>query len=167
MANAVNLIDGLDGLATGVIAIAAGGEHALALRSDGSVVAWGSNRNGKLGDGTTTDHLTPVAVAGGLRFRQVSASGNGDHTCGLVTDNRVYCWGLNSTGALGDGTTTRRLTPVAVAGGRFYSQLSAGASHTCGKTAGGVAYCWGDNLYGQLGDGTMNQRLKPVPVAGT
>jgi alpha-tubulin suppressor-like RCC1 family protein len=87
-------------------------------------------------------------------------------TCGETTLNRAYCWGSNVAGQLGDGTTLTRLTPVAVAGGRFYSQVSAGASHTCGKTGAAVGYCWGENADGQLGDGTTTDRNSPVAVAG-
>jgi alpha-tubulin suppressor-like RCC1 family protein len=73
---------------------------------------WGSNDQGQLGDGTTSQHLTPVGVVGGLHFRQVSAGG--DHSCGVTTENRAFCWGNNQGGQLGDGTTTNRLTPIAV-----------------------------------------------------
>ena len=73
-------------------------------------------------------------------------------------------WGT-TLGQLGDGTTTRRLTPVAVAGGLFFSQVSAG-SQTCGRTSGAVGYCWGENSEGQLGDGTTTDRHTPVAVAG-
>jgi len=61
-------------------------------------------------------------------------STEGFHTCGETTQNRAYCWGDNYYGQLGDGTTTRRLTPVAVAGGLFFSQMSAGYGWTCGRT---------------------------------
>ncbi|MBA3317410.1 MAG: hypothetical protein H0T50_04885 [Gemmatimonadales bacterium] len=74
--------------------------------------------------------------------------------------------GDNTYGQLGDGTTTRRLTPVAVAGSLFFSQVSAGSEHTCGRTPAAVAYCWGHNGSGQLGDGTTTNRLRPVAVAG-
>jgi alpha-tubulin suppressor-like RCC1 family protein len=88
------------------------------------------------------------------------------HTCGEGTNNRVYCWGYNSHGQLGDGTTTNRPTAVAVLGGLFFAQATAGGFHTCAKTSGGVAYCWGRNQYGQLGDGTQGKRLTPTPVMG-
>jgi alpha-tubulin suppressor-like RCC1 family protein len=89
------------------------------------------------------------------------------HTCGLTPDNRAYCWGSNPFGALGDGTRTRRLKPVAVSGGLRFRQLSAGGFHTCGVTTGYRAYCWGANDdRGTLGDGTEIDRLTPVPVAG-
>jgi hypothetical protein len=103
------------------------------------------------------------ALLNGTRVQPCQASG-------LTAEPwRHYCWGLTASGELGDGTTTRRLTPVAVAGGLFFSQVSAGGyqgigSHTCGRTPGAVAYCWGSNN-GQLGDGTAINRLTPVAVA--
>jgi alpha-tubulin suppressor-like RCC1 family protein len=72
---------------------------------------------------------------------------------------------LNAYGQLGDGTTVRRLTPVAVAGGLSFAQVSTGDLHTCGKTPVSVAYCWGTNLNGELGDGSTNGSRTPVPVA--
>jgi hypothetical protein len=99
-----------------------------------------------------------------LAFAQVS--GGGDHTCGITTGDRAYCWGFNSGGQLGDGTTHYRTTPVAVLGGLFFRQVSAGEEHTCGVTLDYKAYCWGVNGTGRLGDGTTTSRLKPVLVAG-
>jgi Regulator of chromosome condensation (RCC1) repeat len=87
----------------------------------------------------------------------------------VTTDNLAYCWGVNSRGQLGDGTTVFRATPVAVAGGLRFLELSAGTGHTCGITRRKDAYCWGDNQLGQLGDGTIidfpDSRPTPAPVA--
>jgi alpha-tubulin suppressor-like RCC1 family protein len=141
----------------------AGSLHTCGLTPGNLAYCWGDNFFGLLGDGTTTNRLTPVAVAGGLRFRQVSG-GENFHTCGVATGNRAYCWGTNFTGELGDGTTTTRLTPVAVAGGLRFSDVSAGTNHTCGVATGNVAYCWGLNDFGQLGDATTTTRLTPVAV---
>jgi alpha-tubulin suppressor-like RCC1 family protein len=99
-----------------------------------------------------------------LAFYQVSAGE--DYTCGVTTDNRAYCWGHNTQGELGDGTTTGRLAPVAVAGGLRFRQVSAGFFTTCGVTTDYRAYCWGANDLGELGDGTTTPRLTPIPVAG-
>jgi alpha-tubulin suppressor-like RCC1 family protein len=146
--------------------VSAGGFHTCGVTTSDLAYCWGRNSEGQLGDGTTTGRrLTPVAVAGGLRFRQVSADGFG-YTCGVTTDNQAFCWGNNFYGQLGDGTTTTRLTPVAVAGGLRFRQVSAGAAHTCGVTTDDRAYCWGFNQVGQLGDGTTINRLTPVAVAG-
>ncbi|MGH7515451.1 MAG: RCC1 domain-containing protein, partial [Gemmatimonadales bacterium] len=109
------------------------------------------------------------AVLGGLRFRHVSVGY--DHTCGVTTDNRAYCWGLNMWGQVGDGTKGEnnwRLRPVAVAGGHRFRQVRAGWSHTCAVTLDDVAYCWGYNGNGQVGDGAVEPagRATPVRVLG-
>jgi alpha-tubulin suppressor-like RCC1 family protein len=102
-------------------------------------------------------------VAGGLRFLEVRAGDS--HTCGITTANRAYCWGANNAGQLGDGTTTDRPVPTAVAGGHLV-QVRAGYRHTCAVNPYNVAFCWGDNTRGQLGDNTKTRRLTPVRVAG-
>jgi alpha-tubulin suppressor-like RCC1 family protein len=110
---------------------------------------------------------TPALAAGStqvLAFRQVSAGFL--YTCGVTTDDRAYCWGGNEDGQLGDGTTTQRLTPVAVAGGRRFRHVSVRLFHACGVTTDNRAYCWGRNDNGQLGDGTTTRRLTPTAVAG-
>jgi alpha-tubulin suppressor-like RCC1 family protein len=97
-------------------------------------------------------------------------SPGGVHTCGVTLTDRVYCWGNNTTGQLGNGTTTHRSVPVAVAGGLQIDLVSAGLgsdhSHTCGLTTGDKAYCWGYNGNGQLGDGTSTDRVIPTAVIG-
>lgn len=109
-----------------------------------------------------TDPTLQIATAAVLPFRQVSAANQ--HTCGLTTDDRAYCWGQ---GFLGDGNDLRmERRPVAVLGGLQFAQISAGGAHTCGLTPEKRAYCWGSNQSGQLGDGTTQTRLSPVAVAG-
>ena len=146
--------------------VSGGGAHTCGLTADNQAYCWGWNGYGQLGDGTNTGPETctvansaapcstrPVAVLGGLRFRQLGAGTY--HTCGVTMDYRAYCWGGNSTGQLGDGTTTNRLTPVPVAGGRQFRRVDAGDSHTCGVSyPDNRAYCWGWNRAGQLGVGT-------------
>jgi alpha-tubulin suppressor-like RCC1 family protein len=110
-----------------------------------------------------TPALTTAATSP-LVFRQVSAGFF--HTCAVTTDDRVYCWGSNLYGQLGDRTTTDRLGPVPVAGAVRFRQVTAGRWHTCAITTGDRAYCWGRNAHGQLGLGTFRDRSVPTAVAG-
>ena len=87
------------------------------------------------------------------------------HSCGVTTTGSLFCWGANTTGQLGDATTTGRNVPGLVAGGLVFRSVSAGEAHTCGVTTSNVAYCWGDNQFGQLGDGTLVARFTPAKVA--
>lgn len=144
-----------------------GGFHSCARTASGEGYCWGVNGRGELGDGTKTNRYVPTRVAGGLRFAQLGALGQG-HTCGLLADGRAFCWGENSEGQLGDSTTVDRTTPVPVAGGLRFVELTAGAFHTCGRTRDGRAFCWGGDNNGERGDGVMTSTriTKPVPVAG-
>jgi alpha-tubulin suppressor-like RCC1 family protein len=143
----------------------AGGQHGCAVTTGYKAFCWGNGRDGQLGNGKQYLSFWPRAVAGGLSFERLTAGFY--HTCGETTLNRAYCWGRNVQGNLGDGTHLNyRLTPVGVAGGHFFSQLSAGHEYTCGRTDKAVAYCWGYNQYGRLGDGTTTERWTPTAVAG-
>jgi alpha-tubulin suppressor-like RCC1 family protein len=147
---------------TGVTQIAAGGLHSLALRSDGTVVAWGYNSDGQLGNGTTTDHTTPVAVSGLTKVTQIAAGFS--HSVALRSDGTVAAWGYNVNGQLGDGTTDTRTTPVQVAGLTGVTQIATGSDHNLAVRSDGTAVAWGQNYYGQLGDGTNTNRTTPVTV---
>ena len=149
---------------TELVAIAAGGNHNLALTVDESLWAWGLNSSGELGDGTTTDRLTPVQITG-LGPLKAIAAGN-THSLVLKADGTVWSWGLNTYGQLGDGTTTQRLTPVQVQGLTSVVAISAGKEQNMVLKADGTVWAWGYNAYGNLGDGTRTQRLIPVQVQG-
>ena len=161
---------------TGITAIDAGSNHSVALKNDGTVWAWGSNSNGQLGNGTTTDNPTPIQVTGMTYIVDIAAGDT--HTIALrsVTpmknDGIVWAWGNNSSGQLGDGTTTNRLTPIQVAGLSGITDITAGDNHNVAlrnlytTTNDGTLWAWGLNSNGQLGDGTTINRLTPVQVAG-
>jgi len=133
------------------------------VTTTGAAYCWGANGEGALGDGTTTQRTSPVAVTGGLTFASVSAGGNG-FTCGRTTTGAGYCWGLNNVGQLGDGTNTNRVAPVAVNGGLTFTAIDAGFAHVLGIATGGVGYAWGSNNQGQLGDGTTSGKTAPSPI---
>ena len=89
-----------------------------------------------------------------------------DARCVVMTDGTVRCWGDNTVGQLGDGTTTARTTPVTVPGITTAVDIVSGPRHTCVRLMDGTVRCWGENLSGQLGDGTTTNRTSPVTVSG-
>jgi alpha-tubulin suppressor-like RCC1 family protein len=107
-----------------------------------------------------------IVVDGILPLTQGSVSAASMHSCGLTRTGTAYCWGTNSAGQLGDGSTTQRLVPTAVSGGHSFAEISTGMLHTCALRTDGAVYCWGLNAAGQLGDGTRTERLVPTAVTG-
>ena len=155
------------GLTSGMTAIAAENGHACVLTSGGGVKCWGVNWFGQLGDGSTTNRLTPADVTG-LGSGVTAIAAGGSHSCALTSGGAVKCWGRNLEGQLGDNNSTvTSLTPVDVTGlGSGVTAIAAGESHTCALLIGEGVKCWGHNAYGQLGDNSTADRLTPVDVAG-
>jgi alpha-tubulin suppressor-like RCC1 family protein len=160
------------GPGSGVIAVAGGSTHALALKSDGTVLAWGGNQSGQIGDGTAhMDRPTPVGVAGlGQGSGVVSIAAGESFSLAAKGDGSLVAWGNNQSGQLGDGMSGQdQNTPVAVR--RFSASvplrsLAAGGSHSLAVTADNQVWAWGSNSAGQLGDGTAPiDQLTPVPVS--
>jgi alpha-tubulin suppressor-like RCC1 family protein len=148
------------------------------LTSDGSAYCWGSNLYGQLGNGSTSGpdycptypntgacSVRPIAVAGGLHFSVLALGGSS--SCGLVAGGVAYCWGANTSGQLGNGSTTNSSVPVVVAGGLTFKAITAGiALYSCAITTADTVYCWGKNDVGQLGNGGTNSSAMPVAVSG-
>lgn len=144
--------------------LSSGVQHSLALGTDGYVYAWGVNTLGQLGDGTAVRRGVPARVATpeGVTF---SSIGTGDHSSfAIAVDGRVYAWGENASGNLGDGSAMRRLTPVPVEvpAGVTFIDVEAGAQHSVALASDGRAFTWGSNAYGQLGTGATESIALPV-----
>jgi hypothetical protein len=162
------------GVLNGVAAITAGNLFGGALLSNGTVVSWGNNAYGQLGDGTTSDSSVPVPVSGLSGVAQISyggdAPGNG-HSMALLSDGSVMTWGDNAQGQLGDGTTSNSSVPVLVTRlsdgtTNDVTSISAGGLHSMALLSDGNVMTWGDNSQGQLGDGTTSNSSVPVLVTG-
>ncbi|WP_436640878.1 Ig-like domain repeat protein [Microbaculum sp. FT89] len=155
----------VNGLSSGVVAVVAARLHSCALTAAGGVKCWGSGANGRLGTGVTSDSLIPVAVDG-LTSGVTAIAGGMDHTCALTEAGAMKCWGYNSTGQIGDGSTTNRLSPVQVSGlASGVTAITGNHNHTCAIVSG-AAKCWGYNFFAQLGDGTTTDRHVPTTVDG-
>jgi alpha-tubulin suppressor-like RCC1 family protein len=151
-------------------AVTVGRDHSCAIDRDQRAFCWGSDTHGQLGAVTDTTcgpveegtpcSLVPTAVIGGLRFRTLDAGSV--HTCGITTEDDLFCWGANDAGQTGSlAPTTDEPRPV-LAGARIVA-VSAGADHTCAIASGGTLFCWGSNQSGQLGiEGVSGT---PVPLS--
>jgi alpha-tubulin suppressor-like RCC1 family protein len=149
---------------SGVAAVSGGGRHSLALLENGTVVAWGANGKGQLGNGTTNMSDVPVAVSALTGVVAVSAGNR--HSLALLSDGTVMAWGNNNSGQLGDGTTESSTTAVPVSGLSGAVAISAGGNHSVALLGNGTVMAWGDNEKGQLGDGTTISTDIPVAVTG-
>lgn len=182
----------VDGLSSGIAAVAAGAEHACALTTGGGVKCWGNNTRGQLGDDQTCgtgNCLTPIDVTGLSSGVTAIAAGGGEagvlgHTCALLTGGGVKCWGSNQRGQLGDTTATDRYTPVDVCAVGETSlpcaaladvrNVTAAGAHTCVAidNVDKNAQCWGHRYYGRLGNGINGIQsyfldLTPTDVCAT
>ena len=140
---------------TDVAIVQAAAGHTCALKTNGAVLCWGANVAGQLGNpGAGLASNVPVAVTGLSSGVAAISAQNGAHTCALMSTGNVKCWGFNTFGQVGNGSTGFAVTtPVDVVYvNNDVVQISAGAMHTCALRASGSITCWGDNLFAQLGD---------------
>jgi alpha-tubulin suppressor-like RCC1 family protein len=173
------MVDGL----LDATALALGGYLSCALLPDGTVKCWGLNDNGQLGNDSSTGPslcldgipcaTTPVAVSD-LRTATAISASEEEHSCALLADGSVQCWGLNDTGqngmlgpsVCGPHDFPCAMKPVTVPGLSDVIGVSTATFHTCAVLSTGKVRCWGNNLSGQLGSGTTDDSLAPIEVAG-
>lgn len=169
-----------------VASLEAGTNHTCATLASGEARCWGDNSRGQLGAAWTlisvfpvvafTTSRVPVAVTNVTSATSITAGGS--HSCALLSDNTLRCWGENESGQLGNGSFvgltppgpgtagTATVVPVSPLGLSAVTGVSAGLFHTCARLSGGVVSCWGANTSGQLGDSTGLSSAIPVNVSG-
>lgn len=166
---------GVTGLTAGVLDVELGLSWGCAVKADQTVACWGENSYGQLGDSTTTQRLVPVGVSGITNAVAVATGGAG-HSCAVINNGSIYCWGNNSHGQLGNGTTANSLVPVQVTGitnaisvavptlANIWSstELTQGIHRSCALLSTGQVKCWGQNNYGLLGNGDNSDSSTPV-----
>jgi|GEM_PF-1596631 len=144
--------------------LSAGASSTCAVAS-GNPQCWGGNQVNQLGIDATGSYFAPSALTGLANVTQVAAAQSG-HGCALKSDGTVNCWGLNTYGQVGDGTTTTRSTPVAVTLAGTATQVVNGANFSCALLSTGSVQCWGLGTSGQLGNGSGASATSPVTVSG-
>ena len=150
------------GITTTAKQLAAGGDHSVLLKSDGTVAGWGDNAHGEVGDGTTTFRTAPTTV-GITGVTKVSAGTS--HTLALRSDGTVWAWGDNANGQLGDGTTTDRATPTQVHNLSGIIAIAAGGDFSLALSSSGTVYAWGADNARQMGDtGSTTNQVLPAAV---
>ncbi|HEY5974547.1 MAG TPA: chitobiase/beta-hexosaminidase C-terminal domain-containing protein, partial [Geobacteraceae bacterium] len=171
MASAKSVTASFAAYPSGAVAIAAGKDHSVELKTDGTVWAWGDSSSGQLGNGGTAQRNSPVQTSG---LASVSAVAAGSfHTLALQNDGTIRAWGYNGNGRLGDGTVAAKTTPVQVIGITNATAIAAGGNylstpsgHSLALLADGTVMAWGSNNVGQLGNGLTADSLVPVTVPG-
>ena len=143
-------------------AISAGHSHAIALKSDGTVWAWGQNSLGQLGNGTVISSSTPVQVVGLTDVKAISAGGQ--HNLALKNDGTVWSWGWNDYGQLGDNMFADRTVPVQVIGLTDVKAIAAGYSFSLALKDDESLWSWGYNGNGQLGIGSASTHWNGIPL---
>lgn len=144
--------------------------HTVAIKTDGSLWAWGRNNDGQLGDGTFIDKRVPIQIGTATNWIKVAVGGDAvsGFTIGLRADSTLWAWGVNTDGQLGDGTNTRSLVPKQIASSIKFFDVTAGAGHVIAFSINSfnnkILYAWGRNNSGQLGLGDVINRNTPTQM---
>lgn len=141
-------------------AVSVGGYHACAISVDGRLACWGANDRAQTGAGGEAWSLDPRILPGdGRVYTAVSAGGR--HTCAIDGEGRLWCWGANDRGQVGDGGNADRDRPTPIQPDSRFAVVSAGFEHTCAVRVDGILLCWGANQFGQLGIGRPSDTGSP------
>ena len=147
------------------VSVSGGGGFAGAIRSTGQLYTWGFNSSGQLGAGSTTNRSSPATTAGGGTTWVFISAGTNNFSA-IKSDGTLWTWGANSTGQLGDGSTTNRSSPATTAGGGTNWKSVSSADAVAAIKTDGTLWTWGNNSSGQLGNGSTTNRSSPATVAG-
>ena len=146
---------------SGIVAVAAGENHSLALKSDGTVWAWGDNFRGQLGNGTNIASDIPVQVR--MIDGVIAISAGLGHSLALMSNGTVWAWGSNDFGELGNGTKANSIIPVHVTGLHDVITIAGGGNYSLALKSDGTVWTWGTNLYAELGNGTLWNCISITP----
>jgi hypothetical protein len=146
-------------------AVAAGASHTVAIKSDGTLWAWGLNMSGQLGDGTTADKALPEQIGSNTNWRSVAAGGG--HTVAVRSDGSLWAWGLNDSGEVGDGTTANIAVPTQIGVSIPWSFIAAGSDHSAAIRTDETLWTWGSNVDEQLGDGLTANTTIPGQIGNS
>jgi len=136
--------------------------HTIALKTDGTLWAWGFNITGQLGDGTNVYKTSLAQIGTDTNWKSISAGSN--YNLALKTDGTLWAWGYNAYGKIGDGTTTDKFVPTQIGTSSDWKSVAAGVNHSLAIKDNGTLWAWGDNSTGQLGDGTYLNKLVPNQI---
>jgi alpha-tubulin suppressor-like RCC1 family protein len=142
--------------------VSGGGNHSLAIKTNGTLWAWGAATSGQLGDGTTVSKSSPVQIGALSDWSQVS--GGGSHSLAIKTNGTLWAWGRGNEGQLGDGTTVSKSSPIQIGALSDWSQVRGAGNASLAIKTDGTLWAWGLGASGQLGDGTIVNKSSPVQI---